>query len=1044
MSKNQKIIYLIIGVLIISILILITNSQIQFSSSKVTIENIPSVGTVENQQINNCNPQQGFQNYYVDKNSLCGSCSDSYTKQQNSVTQPWCTLEKAASESSPGDAVFIQEGKYDENVNFVNSGTPSQRITFTGLGEVILGYYREIEDSQLSLSQYPNVYQININPTNIVNLYQNYFDPIIIDDPDSTPFSLIEENGPIELNKVTDFTTLEDIDGTWLIQGSSLYIHPYNNRVPSDSNTDFVAGLLGGASVIDEDYLIFQNLTFRYYEHGSSWYEGQNADSTVFKNIKATAGWFLGSNTLLEDSKFSNSIKRKNDALYSATGTTWSCNGCFTNTGTTVFKGTNQKIRNVEVFGGGDLFGANAIGLDVDGLLLHGSYNHCWLPSDSNDLSVKNMVSYGCQDGPGFLSGLNNATFDHVTIESSIVVQEYGGVVTRDLNFKNSILTSCTINMPSGPHGVSCEWEGSTRFDNVIFFCNPGQELQIEHCLSVDGSGYYQTEVYNGINDYLANCASSGAGYCMEFNNIQLIQSNDHSNVILGGRWNGFHPWDYHITDENSPAHDSIFVSDATIDIEKDLRPQGLAYDIGADEYNEGASSATCGNNIIEAGEQCDNSNLNGQTCQTQGYDTGNLNCYPQGHPQECMFDTNQCSFNSPSCTLTNAYWNTTTANEGDYVSLVVEGNNCDGEPLVALIWEDDLGEARFFRQPFADDFITGFSSIFNGNTVEIAWQTYFDDEFGSNSEYYFNVELVNDPSEVTQSNQNLIVSEDTTSPIISNVNSNPFSNSAIITWDTNENSDSYIEYGISPGNYQDVNFNFNFVTSHQITLTDLLPNTRYYYRIHSSDFANNLEISQEYFFDTNNEEEFEITNLVINNQAWSGNNYEIVYDNLNSGNLIYVDRTHSFTNIPSYLVGSTYIKTANSDKNSNLDNFISFDINVPATVYIAHDDRVIEKPDWLLTFTNLNELIDTTDTDLYLFSKSFSSGSVVLGGNRVNLDDYSMYSIIIVPDFVGQEPTEICNNNIDDDSDNFVDCDDLDCKSYCGGSSPIFVKEVG
>src|SRR5262249_40447184 len=36
-----------------------------------------------------------------------------------------------------------------------------------------------------------------------------------------------------------------------------------------------------------------------------------------------------------------------------------------------------------------------------------------------------------------------------------------------------------------------------------------------------------------------------------------------------------------------------------------------------------------CGNGTIDAGEQCDGSNLNGATCQSQGFPTGTLACAP-------------------------------------------------------------------------------------------------------------------------------------------------------------------------------------------------------------------------------------------------------------------------------------------------------------------------------------------------------------------------------------------------------------------------------
>ena len=46
-----------------------------------------------------------------------------------------------------------------------------------------------------------------------------------------------------------------------------------------------------------------------------------------------------------------------------------------------------------------------------------------------------------------------------------------------------------------------------------------------------------------------------------------------------------------------------------------------------------------CGNSIIDSGEECDGTNLNSQTCSTQGYATGTLTC------------TSTCSFNTAGCT---------------------------------------------------------------------------------------------------------------------------------------------------------------------------------------------------------------------------------------------------------------------------------------------------------------------------------------------------------------------------------------------------------
>ena len=48
--------------------------------------------------------------------------------------------------------------------------------------------------------------------------------------------------------------------------------------------------------------------------------------------------------------------------------------------------------------------------------------------------------------------------------------------------------------------------------------------------------------------------------------------------------------------------------------------------------------SATCGNGVINSAEQCDGSNLNGQTCVTQGFASGTLAC------------ASNCNFNTAAC----------------------------------------------------------------------------------------------------------------------------------------------------------------------------------------------------------------------------------------------------------------------------------------------------------------------------------------------------------------------------------------------------------
>ena len=52
----------------------------------------------------------------------------------------------------------------------------------------------------------------------------------------------------------------------------------------------------------------------------------------------------------------------------------------------------------------------------------------------------------------------------------------------------------------------------------------------------------------------------------------------------------------------------------------------------------------SCGNNVIEAGEDCDGADLNGQSCSSLGFDSGNLRC------TGCAFNTSACVSTGPVC----------------------------------------------------------------------------------------------------------------------------------------------------------------------------------------------------------------------------------------------------------------------------------------------------------------------------------------------------------------------------------------------------------
>jgi len=116
-------------------------------------------------------------------------------------------------------------------------------------------------------------------------------------------------------------------------------------------------------------------------------------------------------------------------------------------------------------------------------------------------------------------------------------------------------------------------------------------------------------------------------------------------------------------------------------------------------------------------------------------------------------------------------------------------------------------------------------------------------------------------------------------------------------------------------------------------------------------------------------------------------------WNELSVGAAVYVDRTFTFTDVPTVTQGLDYLRTANDDKYMSDPAAITFDISEAATVLVAYDFRNTPIPSWLQSWTDTGDVLATSDTDLKVFSKDFSAGAVALGGNELG---QSMYVVAI------------------------------------------------
>ena len=134
------------------------------------------------------------------------------------------------------------------------------------------------------------------------------------------------------------------------------------------------------------------------------------------------------------------------------------------------------------------------------------------------------------------------------------------------------------------------------------------------------------------------------------------------------------------------------------------------------------------------------------------------------------------------------------------------------------------------------------------------------------------------------------------------------------------------------------------------------------------------------------------ISNLSVN----SGATYQVA-SGLSVGSTTYVDRSYTYTTVPSAVTGATYIRTANNDKFSTGSAFLSFSVNQDVTVYVAYH-TTLPRPAWLTGFSDAGMDLTIPNVTLRLYAKAFAAGSVVLGGNEGTATNHSMYTVVVLP----------------------------------------------
>jgi len=115
------------------------------------------------------------------------------------------------------------------------------------------------------------------------------------------------------------------------------------------------------------------------------------------------------------------------------------------------------------------------------------------------------------------------------------------------------------------------------------------------------------------------------------------------------------------------------------------------------------------------------------------------------------------------------------------------------------------------------------------------------------NTKYYFIAQSVDAANNVGTSSEQSFTTTQSPGPVISNVSSTPFDTTALITWNTDINADSFVFYGTSTGSMASSTGSATLVGGsstpyvHSVTITSLATGTQYYYYVQSTDASGNI-----------------------------------------------------------------------------------------------------------------------------------------------------------------------------------------------------------
>lgn len=201
--------------------------------------------------------------------------------------------------------------------------------------------------------------------------------------------------------------------------------------------------------------------------------------------------------------------------------------------------------------------------------------------------------------------------------------------------------------------------------------------------------------------------------------------------------------------------------------------------------------------------------------------------------------------------------------------------SNVSSTPLgtsVTITWDTDEASSSIIDYGTTDSYGTTTSEAdtsprVTSHSVNITGLT-------SETLYHFRVNSNDASSNLATGSDNTFTTTDITAPVISNVSTNESETSVIITWDTNEASSSFVDYGTT-NSYGTTTAEIDTsprVISHSVTITGLSAETTYHFRLNSTDASSNTGQTADDTFTT------DATPVVVSTPSSGGGTAGVAY----------------------------------------------------------------------------------------------------------------------------------------------------------------------